>query len=279
MSTVTLKNPRHRLNSVDRHGGWLPDRPNVQDWSLEKKLGDAIKAAVPENPFLDPNSYPVIRDQGNQGSCTGHGTRNALMQRLLLRDHKLWTKYDLSPASAYLNGRVLEQAVYEDSGCYIRDVIKGAGDNGVAREDYAPYSDKRLTVSLSKQAKESARWHQAISYYRCDENNASPEQTVDNVIRALGAGMPVIFGFTCFSNLGAAEDTGYIAMPGSRDREEGGHCMTIYEANTSRREFTGPNSWGPWGAKGRDGQRGYFRLPFDYVLQGLADDFWAVDHE
>jgi len=32
------------------------------------------------------------------------------------------------------------------------------------------------------------------------------------------------------------------------------------------------NSWGP-----RWGQRGYFTLPFKYLLEpGLSDDFWTV---
>jgi C1A family cysteine protease len=278
MTSVRAKDRPHRL-PLGRYGGWLPDRPSHKDWRLSNKLGPA-PASAPESVHLDPATYPTIRDQGQQGSCTGHGTRNALAQRLLARDHAFWSRYDLSPAAAYYNARALEGSVREDSGAYIRDVVEGAAKFGVARESDCPYSDSKLVTSLTKAAQISAKWHQALHYYRCDEQGASTETTVTNIIRALADGMPVVFGFTCFSNLGEADADGRIPMPSPRDREDGGHCMCIYEANVSSRLFIGPNSWGTnWGGVGKDGQRGYFALPFDYFLQGLADDAWAVDHE
>jgi C1A family cysteine protease len=267
----------HRLGN-GRHGGWLPDRPNsLQSRPLSKRLD--LGVVTPQNPFLPPESYPEMRDQGSQGSCTGHGTCNALEQRLLSRDAAFWRKYRLSPASAYLNGRKIDGTVKHDYGSYIHSVVRGASEWGVARLDHAPYDPRRLTTSLSKQAIESAKWHQAINAYRCDNNGVYPNETVDNILKALAAGMPVVFGFTCFTNLSQADADGLIRLPGSSDREDGGHCMCIYEGDTSTREFIGPNSWGPWGHRGRDGQMGYFRLPFDYFLRGLADDAQAIDHE
>jgi C1A family cysteine protease len=271
MTSVRVENLRHHLSS-GHSGGWLPDRPSHKDWRLSKRLDTA--AVPPESPRLDQATYPPIRDQGQQGSCVGHGARSAMMQRLLFRDFNFWIKYDLSPAAAYYNARVIERSVREDSGAYIRDVVEGAAKWGVARESDCPYNDRRLVTSLSERAQTSAKWHQALHYYRCDEQGASPQVTVDNILRALRAGLPVIFGFTVFSNIGDADGDGYIRLPGPRDSEDGGHCMCIFGADTERRVFTGANSWSnTWG------YRGYFTLPFDYFLQGLADDAWAVDHE
>jgi C1A family cysteine protease len=267
----------HQLKN-GKHGGWLPDRPNaLHSAPLAKRLD--LGVVTPENPFLPPESYPDTKNQGSQGSCTGHGTCYALEARLLARDANFWRRYKLSPASAYLNGRTVDGTVKHDYGSYIHSVIKGASEWGVARLDHAPYDPKRLTTSLSQQAQESSKWHQAINAYRCDNNTGSPEQTIDNILKALAAGMPVVFGFTCFTNLGQADNDGSIRLPGPGDREDGGHCMCIYEGDTKDRNFIGPNSWGEWGAVGRNGQRGYFRLPFDYFLKGLADDAWAIDHE
>jgi C1A family cysteine protease len=277
MTTVLIRETPSRIASVGRHGGWLPDRPSHKDWRLSELLGHV---AVPENPTLDPETYPTMRDQGRQGSCTGHSFRNALMQRLLTRDREFWEKYDLSPASAYYNARKIEGSIRYDTGAYIRDVMEGAAKAGVAREDHCPYDQDHLTISLTAQAEQSARWHQALHYHRCDDVGASTEATVDNILRALVAGLPVVFGFTCFANLSEADDTGVIPLPGKRDEEDGGHCMCIYSADTTQRMFIGPNSWGTnWGGVGKDGQRGYFALPFDYFLKGYADDAWAVDHE
>jgi len=267
----------HRLNN-GRHGGWLPDRPSHRDFRLSDKLGPRPMGEL-QSTFLDPSTYPKIRDQGQQGSCTGHGARNALMQRLRARDKVLWSKYDLSPGAAYYNARKLEDSIRYDTGAYIRDVIEGAAKWGIAREDHCPYDETKLVTNLSFQAEQSAKWHQALHYYRCDVEGASRSATIDNIIRALSANLPVVFGFTCFSNLWDADENGRIPLPSRVDRDEGGHAMCIYEADTSARMLIGPNSWGAWGGTGRDGQRGYFALPFDYFLRGYADDAWAVDHE
>jgi len=278
-ASVRIKHSPHQIPSNRRYGGWLPDRPSHKDWPLSKKLGPAPMGGY-NSVHLDPGTYPAIRDQGQQGSCTGHGTRNALMQRLRARDKVLWTKYDLSPAAAYYNARKLEGSVREDSGAYIRDVVEGAAKSGVSREDDCPYDPRKLVTGLSEKAQTSARWHQAIHYYRCDEQGASTETTITNIIRALTAGMPVIFGFTCFPSLSQADADGRIPMPGPKESDEGGHCVCAYEINVSSRMLIGPNSWSTgWGGVGRDGQRGYFALPLDYIIQGLADDFWALDHE
>lgn len=271
-----LKQANHKL-STGRHGGWLPDRPSHKDWFLSKKLDTTT--AVPENPSLPPASFPKMRDQGNQGSCTGHMIRNVLMQRLLDRDLKKWSKYDLSPASGYYNARKIEKNIRQDSGAFIRNVFNGAGEWGIAREDHAPYRPDRLLVRLSSQAEQSAKWHQAIKFYRCDEPGASSEKTVDNMLRALGAGLPLGLGFGCFTNLNLADADGIIRLPGPHDDEDGGHAIACYGADTRERMFWGPNSWGPWGAKGPDRQLGYWRMTFEYVLKRLADDIWAGDHE
>lgn len=199
------------------------------------------------------------------------------MQRLISRDPATWRRYDLSPAFAYLQGRAKENSIPYDSGCEIRDVIWAAAHYGVAREDHCPYDQYRLLQRASELANTSARWHQAIRYYRCDEAGMSTEQTVTNIARALGAGFPVVFGFSCFSNLGEANYSGAIPMPTARSQLEGGHCVVAFEFDGEA--LIGPNSWGDWGGVGRDGQRGYFRLPIGYFLEGYADDAWAVDHE
>jgi C1A family cysteine protease len=287
----SIKNLRpHVLPSTGalrKAGGWLPNRPKGSlDWPLSKKLGDKLDAALPDSPHLDFDSFPSIRDQGELGSCTGHGVRNALMPRLVKQKPELWAdKYDLSPLSLYYDGRAAIQMTGVDSGAYVRDVIDAARKNGAPREDKWPYVPSRFTREPSAAARETGRWHQAaVGYYRCDEPGQPAERTVDNIVHALANKMAVAFGFTCFDNLGEADGNGFIPLPGARSREEGGHCMCIYGFDSRTRTFWGPNSWSiQWGGAvsidGRTTSRGYFRLPVDYFLKGLADDATAVDHE
>ena len=207
------------------------------------------------------------------------------MIRLVKERPALWAdKYDLSPLSLYYDGRVAIQMTGVDSGAYIRDVIDAARKNGAPREDKWPYVPSKFTREPSPAARETGRWHQAINAYRCDDPTKPAEATVDAVLHALANKMPVVFGFTCFDNLGEADSNGVIPLPTSRSRQDGGHCMCIYGADTGARMFWGPNSWSTqWGGSvvvdGKTTTRGYFRLSFDYFLKGLADDAWAVDHE
>src|SRR4051794_2104422 len=83
---------RTKLASVGKGTGYIPDVPNhAQDLRLAHRLGDAVKAAPPENPTLDPRFFPKIRDQDELGSCVGHGVRSGLMYHLVKRDQNLWS--------------------------------------------------------------------------------------------------------------------------------------------------------------------------------------------
>ncbi len=273
------RQPRHFLRGVDRVGGWLPDKPKIeQDWRISRKLGSAPQA-MPDSPTLNPTFFPEIRDQGNLGSCTGFGCRTALATKFrekhgerLLKNGPWGKQWDLSPLALYFWARLIENCVDEDSGAYIRDVVDGARRYGAPTENSWSYITTKFKREPNETAKKTAKWHQAdISTYRCDDIGMSGEQTATNVVRALDAGYPVIFGFTCFDNLSEADLSGFIPMPLAKSKDIGGHCMCILKADTRARVFSGHNSWSEdWGDKG------WFHLPFGYFEKGYADDAWAM---
>jgi C1A family cysteine protease len=100
----------------------------------------------------------------------------------------------------------------------------------------------------------------------------------------LAFNMPVAFGFTVFNSIVQAGSTGEIPMPCPRDRVAGGHAvmavgydddMVIKNANCVSAKSKGAliirNSWGAsWG------DHGYGYLPYDYVLNHLARDWWSL---
>lgn len=83
-----------------------------------------------------------------------------------------------------------------------------------------------------------------------------------------------VFGFSVYSSLRNAAD---IPLPTSLDSLQGGHAVMAvgYDDNhivpgSSRGSLIIRNSWGPsWG------ENGYGYLPYEYLLSGLARDFWT----
>jgi C1A family cysteine protease len=87
-----------------------------------------------------------------------------------------------------------------------------------------------------------------------------------------------MFGFTVYSSIPPAGDgKGEIPFPESGDSVEGGHAIVAvgYDDKKIIGKDTGAllirNSWSAlWGDKG------YGWLPYSYVQQGLAVDFWTL---
>jgi C1A family cysteine protease len=248
--------------------GWKPDTPDHRDLLLRNKVKRVRQ--LPDKLYLDPEAIPAQRDQGEQGACTGFGLTGALMWSL-----KAKRKEDkqLSPAFAYLQGRIIEASVKEDAGAECRDVAKAAAKLGVCLEKYLPYNDRKLATTTSKQALRNASFHQLkLGYFRC--------LTVDDVLQALNAKMAVYGGTSWFSNMDYAEGDGIVHYPTNNDRLEGGHAMWIVGADLPSRTVIWQQSWGDWGGKHPvTGQKGFLFMPFAYIEHGLADDFWALDHE
>lgn len=244
-------------------GGWAPEPADHRDQIFK---GALPRKAITDQVALKDEFLPSIRDQGQLGSCTGHGVRGALMYSLRQKG-EVFRKpgYDLSPLFAYYQARALENAVNEDSGAYIRDAVKAANKIGVATEASWPYRPERFTRTPSATALKTAAWHQIkVGYKACLD--------VDDVLQAISYGIPVVGGFSWFGN--SDGPGGHIPMPSPNDSTDQGHCVWFTAGDPRRREFRFQNSWaGDWG------DNGYGYMPFAFLERGYADDFWAILHE
>lgn len=240
--------------------GWKRDTPSHRDkYMRDRPTKVAITGPV---GFLDRGQHPAIRDQGSLGSCTGHGTRTALQTQLKARGKEV----ELSPLYIYWRGREKEACIPEDSGCEIRDVIWATANFGAAREECWPYRVAKFAKTPTQTAHKSALSHQVkVGYYKC--------RSVDDVLQAMAQKMPVVGGFSCFSDSFDRAD-GYIPMPSQNARLDGGHCVCYLSADPGARTFTFANSWSKeWGSGG------YGTMPFEWMERGLMNDCWAIDHE
>jgi C1A family cysteine protease len=263
--------------------GWHPDLPDIRDYTAET---DAVQALLSESRQLRkvlrslPKSVdlrawcPPIEDQGNLGSCTANAGVG-LYEYFELRAHG--KHVDASRLFLYKVTRRL-MGLTGDTGAYLRDTMKAMVLFGVPPERYWMYDVRRFDHEPTAFLYSFAQAFQALRYYRLDPPAARPDEILLNVRRSLAAALPCMFGFTVYESIPSSGDgIGEIPFPNPTDAVAGGHAVLAVgyddgkQIGGSKGAFLIRNSWGTgWGAGG------YGWLPYDYILAGLADDFWTL---
>jgi len=268
--------------------GWIPDYPDFRDYTEKTEkvrltLGTpkGLKAkGLPASVDLRQWCSPV-EDQGNLGSCTA----NAGTGVIEYYERKAFGRHmDASRLFLYKVTRNLMKQK-GDTGAYLRTTMGAMVLFGVPPEDYWSYSDDEKKFDLEPPAfcYAFAQNYQTITYFRHDPPGTKAEEVLNKVKTNLSKGHPAMFGFSVYNSIEQAEATGRIPFPSPKEDIEGGHAIVAVGYDDKMKiknpsgkiETTGAllirNSWGKdWGEKG------YGWLPYDYVLKGLAEDFWSI---
>jgi len=269
---------RERINSM----GWNRDLPDVRDLTaeapgVEKVLAQsgkmkAVKKALPPSVDLRKWCSP-IEDQGELGSCTA----NAGVGLLEYFERRTYSKHlDASRLFLYKVTRNL-LGWKGDQGAYLRSTMKSMVLFGMPPERYWPYTIEKFDDEPTTFCYSFAQSYRSIQYYRLDPAGTTPGKVLSNVKKSLAAGLPSMFGFSVYSSMPGTNEGGDIPFPQPGDRLEGGHAVVAVGYDDSRKigkekgALLIRNSWGKdWGEKG------YGWLPYGYVEQELADDFWTL---
>ncbi|MDQ7839057.1 MAG: C1 family peptidase [Thermodesulfobacteriota bacterium] len=268
--------------------GWLPDYPDFRDYTQEQKEiskvlapTGVLKARVKQPTAVDLRPWcSSIEDQGSLGSCTAHagvGIVEYYERRALGRhiDASRLFLYKVTRNFLHWTG---------DTGAFLRSTMGALVLFGVPPEEYWPYALADFDKEPPAFCYAFAQNYQTIQYYRHDPPGTPGDVLLDRIKTYLAVGHPSMFGFTVYSSIDQADKTGKIPFPCRGERIEGGHAIVgvgyddkVKIKNTGKCgvETTGAllirNSWGTgWG----DG--GYGWLPYEYVLRGLAEDFWSI---
>ena len=283
--------------------GWLRDNPDLRDFTADRdivlprfkalgqrsvkadlKKAGVVQASAPALPAavdLRPWCAP-IEDQRSLGSCTA----NAGIGMVEYFERRAFGKHiDASRLFLYKVTRNL-LGWTGDTGAYLRTTMAALALFGAPSERYWPYTDVSPNFDLEPSAfcYAFAQNYQSIRYYRLDPLGTVATDVLDKIKQWLTAGFPSVFGFTVYSSYTQSRLTGEFPYPTGGEAVVGGHAVVavgyddakhIRNTNPGAADTVGAlmirNSWGTgWG------DAGYGWLPYDYVLNYLAVDWWTL---
>lgn len=273
--------------------GWLRDLPSIRDYTAESpeikplltqvKGAGAATAPATLAAGVDLRAwFSPIENQLNLGSCTA----NAGVGLLEYYERRAFGKHiDASRLFLYKTTRNILKWT-GDTGAYLRTTMEALALFGVPPEEYWPYVVADFEKEPGAFLYAFAQNYQALNYYRLDPSGTTKPALLTAIKTNLAAGLPSFFGFTVYNSYtqASAANKGAIPYPVATDKVVGGHAVVVAGYNDTLQikntaagavATTGAllirNSWGTgWG------DAGYGWLPYAYVLNGLAVDWWSL---
>jgi C1A family cysteine protease len=280
--------------------GWLSPQPDLSDYTaaskqisaFNKKLKLQPLAARTQSPgtarlqdrktFVDLREWcSPVENQLDLGACTAHAAAGIIeyFERRAFGKH-----IDASRLFLYKTTRNLMQ-VSGDTGAWLRETMGALVLCGAPDEKYWPYKVKDFDKEPGGFVYALAENYSTIKYFSHDPQGSelTGAAVLVSVKKYLDAGIPSMFGFWGFQSFEDTDKPGDIAYPCKDESAQWGHAVMTVGYDDKRKisnlscktETKGAllirNSWGKsWG------EDGYGWLPYDYVLNGLALDFWSL---
>jgi C1A family cysteine protease len=235
-----------------KHISYKPQPKDSRDYRHKAGLFTTLKQWVKPLPTaFELDGIGEIENQGLTNSCVGHAVSGAL--EILLKGG------DLSRLAIYYWARWYTQTTGQDSGCYIRDALKGVNKFGVLPESRWPFAERDvLKQPPSYQTQTLPITFAAISL-------ANAEQGIK---QALCAGKPVVLAFQVPREMPPAA---FKYRPEQLSNDW--HAVLVYGYEPKGLLFK--NSWGKdWGFMNN---RGCGLLDWEYVRNGAVTDVTSVE--
>ena len=252
--------------------GWIKDPYDPRDRLYMTRTPTALPPIIDLSQYLprDKNGKVIIRDQGNVGSCVGHGLSvNVCSVAVSLG---IWSQqlYEyFSPTWIYNGARYIEGTLYQDAGAEPGDGLDWMVKSGTLLDHFWPYDPSKVdTNAPSTLRKSEAVKYPDFAYQRMVDG-------VDGILTGLAEGHFVSIGAPWYSAWegGSVDSTGILPEVKAGDPIDGGHETCLFYADQPNRIFLGIQSWGKWGgAFGVAGASyGFYKMPFSAIDAFKAD--------
>ena len=233
--------------------GIKPSPPDPRD----KKVGSMPPPKVSEVDFR-PLCSPV-ENQQTLGACGPNAEVGCNEYLQIKTTHKY---VDMSRLFEYWNARNEMGTVDEDSGVYLRALMKGIQKYGHCPESLWPYDISRFKEKPPDICYEEGQKDRISEFLFLRPGD------IDHARQLLAVGYPIVACMYCYSGL-FGEDirrTNILPMPLDGEKTQGGHAIAIMGFSDSRQSFLVRNSWGPAFC-----MNGYFWMPYKYYNLNTFD--------
>jgi len=263
------------------HGfGWFPSVPDFRDNApdspgvaeLLKRLDRGGDAVPPRPTSVDLREYfAEISDQGSLNAASAYACVG-LWQYFERRAHGRLSR----PSALFLYQNALRLAgAAGNAPVDLRTTLKAMLHCGLPPERYWPSAAERLAEPPDAFCYTFAERFRGLRYVRLDGRKATGGQNLQLIRAFLAAGFPAVFGFPVPNTL---ESDGIIPFRPTFDSPLGGQAMIAVGYDDrwlrgSRGAILVRSSWGDdWG------EAGYGWLPYAFVEERLALDFFTLVH-
>jgi C1A family cysteine protease len=258
--------------------GWRPSLPDFRDFTPQSKAVQPLlerlrrtgAGSVPPAAEIDLREYFIGVDDQQTLKCSTAHTCVGLVEYFERRAHG----HVIRPSRLFLHQNACRfSGAAADADSDYRTTFKAMKCCGVPPEDYWPYDISRLDAQPDAFLYSFVEPYRSTIYVRLDQRNAPGSRNLATLKAFLAAGFPVAFGFPVPSIL---PDDGNIPYRPTFDSVHGGQALLAvgyddHWLRGSRGALLVRNSWGPgWGEKG------YGWLPYVYVEERLAIEFWTL---
>jgi hypothetical protein len=224
------------------------------------------RASPPAQPLLqhvDLREWAgPIKDQGEEGSCTGHAFSSA--REWMARKYEK-TAPTLSPQFLYVEELIANGSFPNDAGAMPRNGCQVLTAKGCCETSLYPYVAGKFTTPTPEQEANALKYKTG-AYHRIE--------SLADFLSCLAdpTPWPILVSFTVSKSFLSPRvaDTGIMPIPKPGEQQQGGHEVLCLGYDLPKQLALIQNSWGSgWG------QRGYFWMPFA-VIASADTDLWMV---